>query len=264
MALSSIINRNDYIGNGNTSTYNYGFKIFSENDLKVIKRDTADVETVLTLGRAGSGAYTVTGVGNANGGSIVLKGGNLPVNYHLTIKRKRALKQETDVRNQGAFYQEIHEDAFDHLVMIDQTQQDDIDRSFKLPETIQVSNVSPILPIPSANKFIRWNSVADALENIGVGGLAVIIPRKGLYLTAENNLDCIYATAAASGIVQFSTNSETDTGTDTGKAVTPANIKSLLPLSIARGGTGATTISGAITNLGVDDGGLSRRFGFLK
>src|SRR3990167_6526229 len=228
MALSSIINRNDYTGNDNTSTYNYGFKIFSENDLKVIKRDTDDVETVLTLGSAGSGTYTVTGVGNANGGSIVLNGGNLPSNYHLTIKRKRALKQETDVRNQGAFYQEIHEDAFDHFIMIDQTQQDDIDRSFKLPDTIQVSAVSPVLPIPSANKFIRWNDVADALENKNIADLGATTIGDGLTLSVDKDLSVNDASATQKGKIEIATDAEAIAGTDTSRAITPKNLDAVL------------------------------------
>jgi hypothetical protein len=256
-----VYSSDNYTGNGNVSLYNYTFKIFNQNDLLVTQRNTSDIETTLTIGSAGSGTYTVTGVGNAEGGSIQLNGGNLPSNYKLTIQRKKDIKQETDIRNQGTFYPETHENIFDYLVMIDQQQQGEIDRSLKLSET--VTGVSSKLPIPSTKKLLRWNENADAIENIGAGNLGVITAGKGLYLTPDNRLDCKYATSAASGIVQFSTDNETTTGTENGKAVTPKNVNSLFPLSIAKGGTGATTIAGAVSNLGVDDGTLARRFSLL-
>lgn len=130
-----INNRNDYTGNGAVATYSYTFKIYATTDLLVIKKDTSNVETVLVVATD----YTVTGVGVAGGGSITLVAGNLPNNYKLTIRRVRPVTQQTDIRNQGAFYPEIHEDAFDHFVMIDQQQQDELNRSFKLSESINES-----------------------------------------------------------------------------------------------------------------------------
>ena len=92
MTIPAETNRSDYTGNDSTDTYSYAFKIATENDIKVSQRDTDDVETVLTL----NVDYTVTGVGAANGGSIVLTAGNLTTDYHLTIRRDSELKQETE------------------------------------------------------------------------------------------------------------------------------------------------------------------------
>lgn len=172
MSISSATNRNDYTGNGATSTYNYTFRIFEDSDLTVIVRDTAGAETTLVI----TTDYTVTGAGGASGGTIVLVDngqawldgdGDLLTDYALTIRRVLPLIQETDIRNQGAFYPEIHEDQFDKLIMIEQQQGDDIARSLKLPQTVSSSVFSPELPatLPdNAGATIIVNATGDAFE----------------------------------------------------------------------------------------------------
>lgn len=167
MTISSTNSRNDYIGNGATATYSYTFKIFTKNDLRVTKKDTNNVETTLVVDTD----YTVS-ISADGTGSITLTAGNLTLNYLLTIRRVKSILQETDIRNQGAFYPEIHEDAFDHFIMVDQQQQDELNRSFKVSET--TTGVSGTLPAPEALKLIRWNSAANALENINVASLGSI------------------------------------------------------------------------------------------
>lgn len=169
MTVSSTANRNDYTGNDTTATYNYSFRIFLNSDLKLTVRNTStDVETELTL----TTDYTVTGVGDASGGTIVLVDAGqdwisassyLDTGYELTIRRVVPLTQGTDIRNQGDFYPEVHEDVFDKLTMTDQQQQDEIDRSIKLPETLDPATFDAALPTPTANYFLRFNSAGDGL-----------------------------------------------------------------------------------------------------
>jgi len=172
MSLSNANNRNDYVGNGSVDTYNYTFRIFDDDDIEVIVRDTSDVETVLTK----TTHYSVTGVGGVNGGTIPLVNGafdwidaegDLKVDYVLTIRRVIPLVQETDIRNQGAFFPEIHEDQFDKLVMIDQQQQDELDRSLKLPVTVNPSTFSGVLPaglVGNPGASIIVNPTGDGLD----------------------------------------------------------------------------------------------------
>ena len=178
MTIPSENRRNDYIGNGALDTYSYTFKITDESDIKVFQRDTDDVETPLTL----NVDYTVTGVGGLNGGSIVLTAGNLTTDYHLTIRRDSNLSQQTDIRNQGDFYPEVHEDTFDHLAAVDQTQQAEIDRSVKVSETYPIDVE---LPGPLADKIIGWNGAGDALVNIDPGSVALAIPADGSVTPAK-------------------------------------------------------------------------------
>lgn len=168
MSISSTTNRVSYTGNGSTATYNYTFKIFANTDLLVTVKNSSNVETTLAL----TTDYTVTGVGSVSGGTIVLVNasqawldgsGYLDTGWTLVIRRVRPLKQTTDIRNSGSFYPESHEDAFDHFVMIDQQQQDELDRGVKLPETVTSSAFDPTLPttIATANKAVVTNSDGD-------------------------------------------------------------------------------------------------------
>lgn len=163
MSLSSAISRNDYIGNGATSVYSFTFKIQDASHIKVIKLDTSNIETVLNL----NSDYTITGVGSASGGSVTLLAGNLTSGYKLAIVRNIPLKQETDIRNQGAFYPEIHEDVFDRLTSIDQQQQDSIDRSLRLPQSLNPSSFDMELPsnvVASPDSTIVINATGTGLE----------------------------------------------------------------------------------------------------
>lgn len=172
MSLSSTTERNSYTGDGATSVYAYSFKVFLESELRVIVKSTASppVETTLTI----TTDYTVSGVGETSGGNITLvnasqawlTSGNLTSGYKILIRRVRSLTQTADIRNQGDFYPETHEDVFDKLVMNDQQQQDDVDRSVKLPQTIVSSDFDPTLPtdIATANATLVVNSAGDGLD----------------------------------------------------------------------------------------------------
>lgn len=171
MTISSTNRRNDYVGNGAVSTYAYTFLITDETHLRVTVRDTDGVETTLTLNTH----YTVTGVDTAAGGNVVLTAGSfawltsnkLTTDYALAIRRVVPLKQETSIRNQGgAYYASLHEDVFDYLIFVDQQQQDSIDRSVKLPESVSPSDFRTELPADiadNAGSSIMVNEDGDGL-----------------------------------------------------------------------------------------------------
>jgi hypothetical protein len=73
------------------------------------------------------------------------------------------LTQPTSIRNQGAFFPEIHENVFDRLTMIDQQQQEQLDRSLHIPSG---SSVSTVLPPPSANSSLAWDATGSSLINV--------------------------------------------------------------------------------------------------
>lgn len=173
MTISSEISRVDYVGNGATSVYPYTFKILSESDLLVTVRDTNDAESTLTY----PSNFTVTGVGESSGGSITLLAGNLASGYAITIRRQLTLVQEADIRNQGAFYREVHEDVFDRLTMVDQQLHDENLRTLKIPESEVGTVTNTVLPAASsrANKILGFDSSGNpsTYTSIPVGSLAV-------------------------------------------------------------------------------------------
>lgn len=146
MTISTVISRNQYLGDGNSSIFSYTFRILENSDLKVTRTNTLGVETLLVLDTD----YTVTGAGDEGGGAITLVAGNLTTGYTLSIRRIRPLTQETDIRNQGAGFREDIEDGFDSVVMQNQDQQDSIDRSLKLPESEVGTAANSTLPSKAA------------------------------------------------------------------------------------------------------------------
>jgi hypothetical protein len=113
MTVSTEVNQEGYTGNGVTTTFGYRFRILKADNLTVTRIDASGVETVLLLGTD----YTVTGAGSYSGGNVVLNSA-LPNGITLTIERNLAIVQETDLRNQGTFFAEVHEDVFDYITMI--------------------------------------------------------------------------------------------------------------------------------------------------
>lgn len=164
MAVSSLVNRNNYTGNGSASVFTYGFRILDQSQLTVTVKDSADLETTLVI----TTDYTVQSVGSntgtitlVNAGQAWLSGGNLATGYTMSIRRILPLTQATDIRNQGTFYPEVHEDQFDRQIMISQQQQDALDRSVKMPETVDPATFDSTVPasiVGQAGALLQVNS----------------------------------------------------------------------------------------------------------
>lgn len=113
MTVSTEVDHNDYTGNGITISFPYTFRIFKKSDLVVQVVDLNENITELILDTD----YTVTGAGGYSGGSVILSS-PLAAGYQISISRELPVTQETDLRNQGKFFAEVHEDAFDKLTML--------------------------------------------------------------------------------------------------------------------------------------------------
>ncbi|EOH6201640.1 right-handed parallel beta-helix repeat-containing protein [Citrobacter farmeri] len=113
MTVSTEVDHNEYTGNGVTTTFPYTFRIFQKSDLVVQVVDLDENITLLVLDTD----YTVTGAGGYTGGNVILTAA-LTNGYQISISRDLPVTQETDLRNQGKFFAEVHEDAFDKLTML--------------------------------------------------------------------------------------------------------------------------------------------------
>lgn len=113
MTVSTVVDHNDYTGNGVTTSFPYTFRIFKKTDLAVSVVDLDENITVLVLDTD----YTVTNAGGYSGGNVVLSA-PLTSGWKISIARELEPTQETDLRNQGKFFAEVHEDAFDKLTML--------------------------------------------------------------------------------------------------------------------------------------------------
>lgn len=158
MTVPALPSRNDYTGTGLLATYDYNFRITSAANLLVVVRNLANVETTLAY----PADYSVTGVGDFDGGSITLTAGNLAVGFALTIRDNPALVQTTDIRNQGDFFPEIHEDAFDYAMRAIKSLQDQLNRALMTAETVTLADNS--LPAPSAGQVLHVKADGSGFE----------------------------------------------------------------------------------------------------
>ncbi|EID2680153.1 tail fiber domain-containing protein [Escherichia coli] len=113
MTVSTEVDHNEYTGNGVTTSFPYTFRIFQKSDLVVQVVDLDENITTLVLDTD----YSITGTGGYTGGNVVLSTA-LGNGYKISISRELPVTQETDLRNQGKFFAEVHEDAFDKLTML--------------------------------------------------------------------------------------------------------------------------------------------------
>ena len=138
---------NTLVGNGNTNTYPFAFKVFTDADVLVKKLEVStSIETTLTLGANNDYIVTLNEDQNGNpGGSITLKQGgnnfNLPSGFQLVITSAVEPLQGTDLTNQGGFYPEVINDALDQAVILHQQQQDELDRSIKFSLTNTIGSL---------------------------------------------------------------------------------------------------------------------------
>lgn len=159
MSLSSATNRVVYTGNGVASTFSITFDIFDDDHIAVYKETISDGTVVLLVKTTD---YTL----NANLDILTLVAGALSSLYRLLIVRSVPLTQLTDIRNQGTFLPETHEETFDYLTMIDQQQQRQIDRSVKVAEADYAFDT--ILPRinDAAGKLLQVNASSDGFDLI--------------------------------------------------------------------------------------------------
>ena len=153
------------VGNGSATTFSFSPGTIQQNsDLTVIHVAADGTETTLTEG-TGSTNYSVSVTYYPGTGSIVYPAtatSPISASESLIIKRVLPLTQETDLENEGGYFPETQELALDKGIMIDQQQQDELDRSVKIRDADKAT-VSPNLPAPVANNYLAWNADADEI-----------------------------------------------------------------------------------------------------
>lgn len=128
MTVSTVINREQYTGNGTTADFPFRFRLLKDSHMVVTVSDRDGNISTLTLGTD----YTISGTGLVRGGSVTLTN-PLPDKWKISLERVLPAVQETDLRNQGRFYAETHEDAFDYLTMLIQQFGSLLDVSLRKP-----------------------------------------------------------------------------------------------------------------------------------
>lgn len=153
MTISTDLKRVQYNGNGVTTAFTFASRVLDASHVKCIVTNSLGVDTTLILNTD----YTVAGVGGTSATintTVAVASGSV-----LTISRNVPFTQTADYIPNSQFPAETHENALDKLTMIDQQQQDAVDRSLKFPETDPTSLVATLPSAANrANKVLAFDS----------------------------------------------------------------------------------------------------------
>lgn len=188
MTVSTAVNTIRALGNGSATVFSFDpIVIFANADLQVYKFDAAGVETLLVEG-VGATNYSVSVADYPGTGSITYpaSGSSALVNGEgLVIRRVLDLVQETDFNNQGGYFPDTTEEAFDYAMMVQQQQQADIERSVKFNNITDMETFDPELPAPQANKIFAYNPAGDGFVNVDVPSQALVDEVNAAAVNAE-------------------------------------------------------------------------------
>lgn len=146
-AQATLFNESD--ANGVTTSFPYQFMIASADDLAV------ELDGVAT-----TTGFTVTGVGDANGGDIVF---SVPPANGVKVLRylNSKLNRTEDYQQFGDFNAETVDREFDRLWLAMQSLALKLGLCVRAP----ISSASGVLPAPAANNVIGWNEDGTGFKN---------------------------------------------------------------------------------------------------
>ena len=148
MPLTDQILVNSYTGNGVTTSFAYGFKIFANTDLKV---------TVDGITKALTTDYSVTGVGADGGGNVVfvLPPASLAV---ITIYSEATYSRATDYQDNGDLLAGTLDNDLDKTIRLTQQLRRDVKRAIKLPIEETDDNGITTTPASRADKVLAFDA----------------------------------------------------------------------------------------------------------
>lgn len=155
-----------YLGDDAAVTFPFTFPVYNADHLIVYLQDTTTKELVLL----NTSDYSVTGVGNENGGSVVTDSAVASDN-NILITRQLPLQQDLDVDNQGGFYPENFEAELDLQEMQIQQVREEVRRSVRGP----IGEIWPELPPPPqrAGKLLGFTDDSNAYPTIETDDLLI-------------------------------------------------------------------------------------------
>lgn len=202
MTISAETSQARYTGNATTTIFPYAFKILDAAHIEAIIADANDEnQATLVLDTD----FSVSGVGEDAGGNVTypISGTPLPAGWTITISRVVPLKQLTDLQNQGGFFPETHEDALDYARMVDQQQQEQLDRAVKVSKTSGLTGDDLMASIQATlDAGLAAQAAAQAAQAAALVAQAAAEAAQADAEAAQSAAEAAAAAAAAAGIVQ--------------------------------------------------------------
>lgn len=165
MTVQTNTNVASFNGNGVTQIFPIAFKFNNDTDLVVLLvDDDTGMSSQLTL----NSDYTVSGEGDEEGGLINVVVAPA-VGQRLKVLRIVDILQLLDLRNQGKFFAEVHEDAFDLLTMIAQQHESSIRSALRVAESDPEPARLP--PVASrANRLLSFDALGNPIATAPASG----------------------------------------------------------------------------------------------
>ncbi|OWV78124.1 hypothetical protein ATY78_13090 [Rhizobium sp. R635] len=159
MTISSTNSRSGpYPGNAVTTVFDYDFFIADERHLLVIKRRANGDEEILTL----DADYSVSGVGNPEGGSIDTAASGAPsAQETITLLLNVPFTQETELENQGPFSAKTIETALDVAAQRDLQLSERLDRAIVVSPTSTPTEIAELI-----NGVLRLASIIEPVTEL--------------------------------------------------------------------------------------------------
>ena len=249
MTVSTTIIKSSHNGNGSTTTFAYNFKIFADTDLVVIIRSSTGTETTKTL----TTHYTVSGAGDASGGSITFTSGNIPASGEtVVIRRNVPQTQAIDYIANDPFPAETNEEGLDRATMIAQQISEEADRSIKLSRTNTMASTEfTVGATDRANKILAFdgNGEISVTQELGTfkGNWSSGVDYKARDLvkdTSTNNIFFVNTAHTSSGSTPLTTNTNSakyDLIVDAASATTSQTAAANSATAAANSATAAAT-----------------------
>lgn len=141
MAIEDIASKVTYNTDGIQTTFSFTFPYQNDSDIQAILLDSDGDETTFSEGTD----YSVSSTDTYSGGDVTFK--IAPAIGVLTIRRVLPLSQDSTFRPVSGFPEDVITRSFDKAAMIDQQQQEVLDRCITLKETSNVTGVQMDNPV---------------------------------------------------------------------------------------------------------------------
>lgn len=200
MTINTSNSRNEYTATVGQTIFTYSFRCFAATDIRVFKtasgatpNDNTDEIT----------AFSVTGVGNVNGGTIVLNTG-AAASDKITIILDQAIKRTENYQYNGDFLPADVNTDIDYQTNSIKRLDDKISRVPHFDESVQGVRASK-LPKPVVGSFLRWKTTTGEIENVTLTtGNTATDASSIAYSNTTSGLDAVDVQGAIDEIVETS------------------------------------------------------------